>query len=286
MIPSDAALLVLKYAGSIVAAAYGVYATVTNFHEQKNGRQILSNRGRWGIALFLFSILLNVSSDGLKDIRDRATAKVHDERQKEVADETRQSAASLETELTATKAINAQLSETNTTLRTTTKDTETILSATQRAANPFVRTDRFEAFLGAAIPIDQPLVQPYVERIRKSNPAYILVGSSDFPDSKQSSEATLAGLASTGRFVVTYVKGNQGGVLIVTGNCNLQTNRLTYTGNSSPPVRVFDPALKPPGFVFIGGAPNANTLELTCDTEDVSVGYGGTDRPDLLVQEK
>ncbi len=39
----DGLLMVVKYTGSILAGAYGVYATITDFHEEKNGVKRISH---------------------------------------------------------------------------------------------------------------------------------------------------------------------------------------------------------------------------------------------------
>ena len=49
----DQVLVFLKYGGSVATAAYGIYATLTDFHEQRNGRKVLSKRGYFGIGLLV-----------------------------------------------------------------------------------------------------------------------------------------------------------------------------------------------------------------------------------------
>jgi hypothetical protein len=39
---SDTALLTLKYTAGGIAGVYGIYATLADFHKEKNGRKILS----------------------------------------------------------------------------------------------------------------------------------------------------------------------------------------------------------------------------------------------------
>src|SRR5260370_12350848 len=80
----DLSLLVLKYVGSIFAAVYGIYATLTDFHKQEKGprppdgwpppappgRKVLSWKGYIGLAFLALSSFLSISSDGFKDFRE------------------------------------------------------------------------------------------------------------------------------------------------------------------------------------------------------------------------
>ena len=71
MTPIDQILVFLKYSGAILTAIYGVYATVTDFHESRDGKKRLSKKGYCGIALLIISSLLALSTDILKDSRER-----------------------------------------------------------------------------------------------------------------------------------------------------------------------------------------------------------------------
>src|SRR5580658_7665304 len=137
MIPSDTVLLVLKYAGSTVAGAYGVYATVTNFKEQKNGKQVLSQKGYWGIALLLVSILINTTSDGFKDIRERREANVQQRQRVEAASALQHVSDQLSTELERTTDLNTQLAQARNDVRRTLSMAASALGAAAEAADPF-----------------------------------------------------------------------------------------------------------------------------------------------------
>lgn len=113
-------LLLLKYSASIIAAAYGVYATVTDFKEEKNGKKILSRKGRWGIALLLFSTLINLSSDGYKDIQDRKAAAVEEDRrlkavedQRQISNALAQQGSALKQNLAGVQTLGKDLNETS-----------------------------------------------------------------------------------------------------------------------------------------------------------------------------
>src|ERR1700682_4992218 len=71
---SDGMLIVLKYAGSIIAAAYGVYATLSDFKHERDGKKVLSPKGYVGIALLLTSSIFALSTAGLKDYKDAQDA--------------------------------------------------------------------------------------------------------------------------------------------------------------------------------------------------------------------
>ena len=98
----DVLLLVLKYTGSILAGAYGVYVTITDFHERRGNEKVLSTKGKVGIVLLLCSILLNISADGTKDLKERKEAAIAKAKQDEAV---RAELAMLE----LTRQINTQL---------------------------------------------------------------------------------------------------------------------------------------------------------------------------------
>jgi hypothetical protein len=78
----DHLLIAVKYTASLTTAVYGVYATVTDFHEQREGKRALSRKGYYGIGLLVVSSLLTFSADILKDIRDtdEALTKANEEK--------------------------------------------------------------------------------------------------------------------------------------------------------------------------------------------------------------
>jgi len=63
-------LYVLKYTGSVFAALYGLYATITDFHIDKDGKKALSRKGYFGIGLLLVASVLSLSSDVFKDLSE------------------------------------------------------------------------------------------------------------------------------------------------------------------------------------------------------------------------
>jgi hypothetical protein len=81
---NDWLLILLKFAGSITAATYGVYATLTNFKEEKDGKQVLSRKGYVGIALLIASASLSLSTTAITDYSDKV------DRDKRKADDIKQ----------------------------------------------------------------------------------------------------------------------------------------------------------------------------------------------------
>jgi len=117
IVSSSTILMLLKYTGSILAGAYGVYATVTDFKEEKNGKKVLSKKGRWGIALLLFSILLNLSSDAYKDTQERAKERAQDEKaaaeQRTLTDSLNRQQSMLNENLAKVQSLGSNLRETS-----------------------------------------------------------------------------------------------------------------------------------------------------------------------------
>jgi ribosomal protein L17 len=63
--------LAVKYIASACTAGYGIYATLNDFHEQKNGQRVLTKKGYIGIAFLIASTFLSFSSDVTKDIKEK-----------------------------------------------------------------------------------------------------------------------------------------------------------------------------------------------------------------------
>jgi hypothetical protein len=168
-------LLVVKYAGSIIAGAYGVYATVTDLKEDKDGKRVLSNKGRFGIALLLFSLLINMSADGLKDWKEKCDSKQQTELEAKRAEIQRNITTQLQTELKKTETINEQLTAQQNQLEKTVATTSSILKETRRASDLFSLNDVRWFIVGFSFSINDPFVKPYTKRVIKTK----------FPNSKE-----------------------------------------------------------------------------------------------------
>lgn len=139
---TDQVLTFLKYSGAILAAVYGVYATVTDFHESRGGTKRLSKKGYVGIALLIVSSLLSFSTDVLKESRERKQA----------------SRANAELVAHYEKII---------------EDLKLVAGETARAANP-IRDLRVSFCL--QIPLQHTKLQDYRERLERDVPKLIQEG--------------------------------------------------------------------------------------------------------------
>ncbi len=70
--PIDHLLTFCKYGGAMIATVYGVIATLTDFHERKHGKNVISLIGYMGIALLISSAVLSEAAEYQKDQRDTA----------------------------------------------------------------------------------------------------------------------------------------------------------------------------------------------------------------------
>jgi hypothetical protein len=158
-------LLILKYAGSVTAGAYGIYATLTDFKEHHGDRQVLSRKGRIGIAVLLCSILLNISADGAKDYNERKEA---DAARAEKQAAWNQERATLQTTLSVSNQLaqardeldqtRAELTQTRDELNQTAATSRSVLDVSQRAADAFSTTDESQVLIYMRIPTDQKII--------------------------------------------------------------------------------------------------------------------------------
>jgi hypothetical protein len=100
----DIIITILKYTGSLIAGAYGVYATLTDFKDEKNGKKVLSRKGYFGMGLLISSLVLNLSTDAFKDYREHKQEIANDEKQRDMS-------VKLGQQLGQTTAISSELSE-------------------------------------------------------------------------------------------------------------------------------------------------------------------------------
>jgi hypothetical protein len=117
-------LYVLKYAGSIFSAVYGVYATLTDLKIDKGGQKVLSKKGYFGLSLLALGIVMNISADAIKDRREIKSQEDSDKVRNEM----------LNTETDNQNKLTAQIkstAEVATTLGTTLSE----LKATSRVIN-------------------------------------------------------------------------------------------------------------------------------------------------------
>ena len=116
-------LIVLKSTGSIIAATYGVYATLTDFREQKDGKRVLSRKGYLGIALLLVSAILSLSTTAIKDYKDKVD---RDVRQASEAEKRKADLKRIGEIVDGLGTVKVQLGEAGQTLQATSKATRGI----------------------------------------------------------------------------------------------------------------------------------------------------------------
>jgi len=58
----------LKYLGAALSAAYGFYATVTDFRVESDGKKRLSRKGSGGLAFLSLSTIISLAGDAGKDL--------------------------------------------------------------------------------------------------------------------------------------------------------------------------------------------------------------------------
>jgi hypothetical protein len=80
---------VLKYLGAIITAFYGVYATLTNFHNNDDGKRRLTTRGYFGIALLVCSTVVSLSSNVFEDFAKNQESKKRQESEQEIINDLR-----------------------------------------------------------------------------------------------------------------------------------------------------------------------------------------------------
>jgi hypothetical protein len=164
-------LFIIKYSAAVLTGSYGVYATLTDFHENRNGVRVLSKKGRLGIVLLLISTVLSLSTDGLKDYREQREVRKEQARRDEVAAEQQRTesevAASLGTSLANARLLNSavdHLRATSAAVKSNSRTTEMALHEARRATAP-LSLEGLSIEISLAIPLNDELVQGYLKRI-------------------------------------------------------------------------------------------------------------------------
>lgn len=104
-------LLIVKYTAAALSGAYGIYATLTDFHEQKNGKRVLSTKGVLGIFLLVAIAVLGLTSDALQDVKEKQRAREDAQKQKRMLDQQQSMNTSVSAELQNTKTISVNLQD-------------------------------------------------------------------------------------------------------------------------------------------------------------------------------
>jgi hypothetical protein len=117
---------ILKYVGAVIAAVYGVCATVGDFHVERNGRRILSRWAYFGIAFLVLASSLTLLSDIKKDQNERREKKESTEAQERTANDQRQLVEGLTTQTQLVKKTADTLDGVVSTVVQTSNDTKNV----------------------------------------------------------------------------------------------------------------------------------------------------------------
>jgi len=174
--------IILKYAGSILSGFYGIYATLTNFRADKDGKRVLTMKGYVGIALLFLSTMLSLSTNAIKDIQDykdkiraavveklkadEARAREHEvmerlNRQLKLSEET---SSGLTKQLGISTGISDNLDQAATSIEQNAHATRNLLSATDILMHP-IKDVRF-TFL-VKVPINNSHLKLYMDRLKQ-----------------------------------------------------------------------------------------------------------------------
>lgn len=200
------AYLIAKILVGLIAGGYGVFATVTDFHEKRDGRQVLSKGGKLGIAVLLISISAGIGVDTWKEISEnQSSARVSDSLGT-IANNLQQTSDKLTNTLADTneRLHQAQdsLDESSVRISSNVKISRSVLDDTRRALDPI---EREWVLVDAefAVPASDALVGPYLARIEdecqtaasdRVNDLTFSDSSSSYPDPKRPDESVLAEL--------------------------------------------------------------------------------------------
>ena len=146
--------MVLKYCGSVIGATYGLYATLTDFHEQKSGKKVLSKKGRIGILILVLSSLLTLITTGISDYKEQkdkeVTVKAEAAKRAETLEKEEKIINSLKEQLEIsdklsknTTQLSEKLSETSTSIENTAALSHSVLKETVDRINHLEITVRF-----------------------------------------------------------------------------------------------------------------------------------------------
>jgi hypothetical protein len=200
----------LKLIGSVVAGAYGIYATVTDFHVEKNGKRILSRGGYLGIALLLVSTFLGISSDTSKQIEEVREKRKSDadrvellKHEKDVSEALTTAGKNIADQVEKSTKMTESLKNTSDSIQQNLKTTASALAAARDAADPIPRD--FELNVAIRINRDQPIVMPWWTRTgdalndqrNKSLPqssVFVWPKDREYPDAKAAGEQDLFSL--------------------------------------------------------------------------------------------
>jgi hypothetical protein len=163
----DAVVIAAKIMGSVFAGLYGLYATVTDFHTTSYGKQRLSKKGKWGLTLLLLATVISVTSDGVKQKIDLNSARAESKRRDAETARIQAINAQVDRQLAESASMSLNLKSALDIARESNQRAAQNIAETHRLLDPI--QDSMLAELYLSLPVSQPLVEPYVSRIKGSN---------------------------------------------------------------------------------------------------------------------
>jgi hypothetical protein len=164
-------LFVVKYTAAVLSGVYGVYATLTDFREEKNGKKVLSKKGYGGILLLAVSTVLGLSSDGLKDYRERREADRQETKREEMIVTQKNIRDSVSKELDKSLDISRHLDsaleslhKTSEAVKQNAETSSKALHEARRATAPFSLSS-LSGTVEVSLSLDDEFVQSYLKRI-------------------------------------------------------------------------------------------------------------------------
>ncbi|MEO8597325.1 MAG: hypothetical protein ABI759_28660 [Candidatus Solibacter sp.] len=132
--------MVLKVAGSLVALAYGLYATMVDFHKEHEGKRPLSRNGKIGIAILVMASTLAI----VADFGDKTSASAEKARAQKAQDAVTAEqlsrltglASGLQTAQRTTAAISSDMQSALHELTRNTQSVGKVLTQSERALEP------------------------------------------------------------------------------------------------------------------------------------------------------
>jgi len=290
------AYLIFKVVTSLIAGAYGIYATVTDFREVRDGRQVLSKWGKLGIGVLLISIALGIGADAWKEINDSKASADVSEKLQGIANGLGDTGKALQkTSDDLQKSLNitndklgqaqSSLNDSSAQISKNVALSKSVLGETQRAVDPI---EHEWVLLGAEldVPAQEPFASPYIDRIERechtdrSDSASLgfFNASSSFPDPGRPDEKALADLAHLKKMEITFRRNAKEDVgLTLDINCDLgqdSTEKPVEHKDCDSPEE-YDDTFRLGNHVMydrhlkMGGGEYHRYLKITCRSRDV-----------------
>lgn len=272
MFSQDTWVLIVKYTASVVSGVYGIYATLNDFHVEKDGKKVLSRTGHLGIALLIFSTLLAISSDIFKDSKEKTQAKKDDEKREQLLKGEQQIASELRDQVKISHGMSTQLDASGEALQKQVNKTSAVLRTARRATMPI--PENLLISVAFDIPSTQASIRDYVHRLDSSPPTYPnkgpdiwqfpptdkeLVPNSSGAPGEQELNSFLFSSYFDPQIVDSIPSHWEENMTKVNLDLSADCSSDELKSESHPPGTVFRP-----GFAEFHYAPRSNALEISC----------------------